>query len=120
MAKTAIHTHLHPSPHLLLDGEHAIISVRTHIKVLFGRFLISALLATIGILVMVVVNNTTARLIIGGITLVIILAVLAAPVLRWFSWTYTLTNVRLIEQRGVVKRTGRVIPLSRINDVAFE
>ena len=50
------------------------------------------------------------------------LALLGAviPFLRWFLWTYTLTNKRIVEQKGILTRTGRVIPLSRINDVAFE
>jgi uncharacterized membrane protein YdbT with pleckstrin-like domain len=42
------------------------------------------------------------------------------PFLRWYLWTYTLTNKRIVEQRGILTRSGRVIPLSRINDVAFE
>jgi uncharacterized membrane protein YdbT with pleckstrin-like domain len=42
------------------------------------------------------------------------------PFLRWYTWTYTLTNKRIVEQRGILTRTGRVIPLSRINDVSFE
>ena len=42
------------------------------------------------------------------------------PFLRWYLWTYTLTNKRIVEQKGILTRTGRVIPLSRINDVAYE
>ncbi|MCL2091840.1 MAG: PH domain-containing protein [Micrococcales bacterium] len=115
------HTHLHPSPQLLLDGEHAIVSVRTHIKILFGRLAISLLFVAVGVLVGATLASTaTPRLVIAGVTLVAVAIVLAKPLLQWFFWTYTLTNVRLIEQRGVIKRSGRVIPLSRINDVAFE
>ena len=56
------------------------------------------------------------------IAVAVVLAVLGAviPFLRWFLWTYTLTNKRIVEQKGILTRTGRVIPLSRINDVAFE
>ena len=42
------------------------------------------------------------------------------PFLKWLTWTYTLTNKRIVEQKGILTRTGRVIPLSRINDVAYE
>jgi membrane protein YdbS with pleckstrin-like domain len=34
--------------------------------------------------------------------------------------TYTVTNRRLITRQGILTRTGRDIPLFRINDVAYE
>src|ERR1019366_2900753 len=42
------------------------------------------------------------------------------PFLRWMTSTYTVTNRRLITRHGIVTRTGRDIPLFRINDVAYE
>jgi len=42
------------------------------------------------------------------------------PFLRWRSSTYTVTNRRLITRHGVLTRTGRDIPLFRINDVSYE
>lgn len=104
---------------LLLDGEHVIISVRTHIKILFARFGVALLIAIAGGAVSLLVGGTVGWWI-AFATFVVLLVVLVPPLVRWFSWTYTLTNVRLIEQRGVIKRAGRVIPLSRINDVSFE
>ncbi|MCL2453722.1 MAG: PH domain-containing protein [Micrococcales bacterium] len=117
-----VHTHAHPrrARQLLLEGEQPVISVRTHIKALFGPFALSLLLIAAGVFAVLQVTTSTPRLIIGGIALVAVLLVLLPPWLRWIFWTYTLTNIRLIEQRGVFKRTGRVIPLSRINNVSFE
>ncbi|MCL2466366.1 MAG: PH domain-containing protein [Micrococcales bacterium] len=107
---------------LLLDGEHIIISVRTHIKVLFARFGIALLVAIAGGATALLIGgrNETVGWWTAGITFVAVLVIVVPPLVRWFSWTYTLTNVRLIEQSGVVRRTGRVIPLSRVNDVSFE
>jgi len=42
------------------------------------------------------------------------------PFLRWLTSTYTVTNRRLITRHGILTRTGRDIPLFRINDVAYE
>ena len=42
------------------------------------------------------------------------------PFLRWMTTTYTVTNRRLITRRGIITRSGRDIPLFRINDVAYE
>ncbi|MCL2422334.1 MAG: PH domain-containing protein [Micrococcales bacterium] len=107
---------------LLLDGEHVIISVRTHIKVLFARFGIALLVAIAGGAVAVLAGqkNETVGWWIAAATFIALLVIVVPPLVRWLSWTYTLTNVRLIEQSGVVRRTGRVIPLSRVNDVSFE
>ena len=52
--------------------------------------------------------------------LVLVVAGSVLPWLRWITWTYTLTNKRIVEQKGILTRSGRVIPLSRVNDVAFE
>ena len=58
--------------------------------------------------------------VIVAIALVLVLWGSVVPFLKWLTWTYTLTNKRLVEQKGLLTRTGRVIPLSRVNDVAFE
>jgi uncharacterized membrane protein YdbT with pleckstrin-like domain len=42
------------------------------------------------------------------------------PAVAWWNRTYTLTNERLATRTGVLRRSGRDIPLTRINDVAFE
>ena len=42
------------------------------------------------------------------------------PFTEWRSRTYTITNERIATRRGVFRRSGRDIPLDRINDVAFE
>jgi membrane protein YdbS with pleckstrin-like domain len=42
------------------------------------------------------------------------------PFLRWLTRTSTLTNERLVTRAGLIRRTGRDIPLERINDVAYD
>ncbi len=41
------------------------------------------------------------------------------PFLRWVSTHYVVTDRRLIVRRGVVARSGRDMPLTRINDISF-
>src|SRR2546423_737378 len=41
------------------------------------------------------------------------------PYLRWRTTLYVLTSDRIITRSGVLSRTGRDIPLSRVNDVSF-
>lgn len=109
------------SQKLLSDGEHVVLSVRTHPKALIGP---------VTLLILVVAGVITAAMlapdnsIVGLVALVIAAPVVvlwvAIPFLRWMTSTYTVTNRRLITRHGIVTRTGRDIPLFRINDVAYE
>ena len=42
------------------------------------------------------------------------------PWLKWLTRTSTLTNERLVTRQGIIRRTGRDIPLDRINDTAYD
>lgn len=109
---------------LMIDGETIVTSTRTHIKVLFVPFFI--LLAVAGA-AGYLYGTVSADPAYGWIRWFIVLAAVVMivwgsliPFITWLAWTYTLTNKRIIEQKGILTRTGRVIPLNRINDVAFE
>lgn len=109
------------SKKLLSDGEHVVLSVRTHGK---------ALIAPVAVLILVVAGVLTAAMLQpGNSRWSLVAAVVAVPVLilwvlipflRWTTSTYTVTNRRLITRHGIITRTGRDIPLFRINDVAYE
>ena len=111
------------SEKLLLDDETVEAETRTHVKVLIVPFLLGLAIMLIGGYFVGVVGDSG-----GGTPRLVGLAVLAVlfvwgtvlPFLRWLTWSYTLTNRRLIEQKGILTRSGRIIPLARINDVAYE
>ncbi|MDR7087616.1 putative membrane protein YdbT with pleckstrin-like domain [Aeromicrobium panaciterrae] len=108
---------------LMVDGEHTVATTRTHIKVLFIPFVILLLVALLEGFVQAKVDgeaNATVRWILVGIAVVLVFFGTLLPFFKWLAWTYTLTNKRIVEQKGLLTRTGRVIPLNRINDVAFE
>lgn len=42
------------------------------------------------------------------------------PWFRWYTTRYVITNERMMVREGLVNRTGRDIPLARIEDVSFE
>ena len=109
------------SQKLLSDGEHVVLSVRTHPKALIGP---------VALLILVVAAVITAAMFAPDNSMVVLVALVAAatvvavwvviPFLRWMTSTYTVTNRRLITRHGILTRTGRDIPLFRINDVAYE
>jgi membrane protein YdbS with pleckstrin-like domain len=108
---------------LMIDGEQTVETTRTHVKKLFLPFAILVIVCiAAGFLVATIGDrgDGTAGWVILGIATILIVWGSFLPFLNWYLWTYTLTTRRIVEQKGILTRTGRVIPLSRINDVAFE
>ncbi len=108
---------------LLLDGEEVVEETRTHIKVLFVPFLFGLVLMGVAGFAVGFIGSRGdgwARGIVIAVAAVLFVITTLIPFLRWYLWTYTLTNLRIVEQRGILTRTGRVIPLMRINDVNYE
>lgn len=60
------------------------------------------------------------RLIVAAVGVVAVLVVGLVPFLRWVTTTYTLTNRRFVMRHGILSRSGRDIPLTRVNDVSFQ
>ncbi len=54
-----------------------------------------------------------------AVSLTVLVAWVVAPVLRWATAQYVLTNRRIIVRNGIVARQGRDMPLARVNDVHF-
>lgn len=108
---------------LMIDGEQTVADTRTHVKVLFLPFLILVLVSGATAFLVNQVGDAGGgwlRWVILLVGVVLVVAGSVLPWLRWITWSYTLTNKRIVEQKGILTRTGRVIPLSRVNDVAFE
>jgi len=111
---------------LMIDGEQTVMTTRTHVKALLVPVII---LFAVSIAGAFLAARTSGYLwggrpivmwLVVALSLVLLLLGSVIPFLRWYLWTYTLTNKRIVEQRGILTRSGRVIPLNRINDVAFE
>jgi membrane protein YdbS with pleckstrin-like domain len=108
---------------LMIDGEQTVTTTRTHVKVLFIPVIILLAVAAAGSFLATRIGNEAngvPRWVVIGVAVVLATWGAVLPFVRWYLWTYTLTNKRIVEQKGILTRTGRVIPLSRINDVAFE
>lgn len=106
---------------LLLDNEQVITVTRTHVKALLAPFLVAVVVMVVAGFSYGYVGDTTGvRPAVVIVALVLLVWLVVVPFLTWLNWTYTLTNKRMIEQRGILTRTGRIIPLSRVNDVAYE
>lgn len=108
---------------LLGDGEVVVLHVRTHGKALVLPAVVLVVSAGLGGAGWGAVRNgdfAWARWVVLALVLLAVLLWSALPFLRWWGTTYTVTSERLITRTGLVNRTGRDIPLARVNDVAFQ
>jgi membrane protein YdbS with pleckstrin-like domain len=105
-------------------NEHIVIETREHWKHLLGAGLI-CLLAIVGVVVVQVIAPAEGFWAwlgaAGWIAFVLVVLIFGVwPWLRWLNRTSTLTDERLVTRSGIVRRTGRDIPLDRINDTAYD
>ena len=104
--------------------EYVVLNLRTHVKALFLAIVIAVVTIVAGAVLTLLVPAGSAqaglRWAILGVAVVILVAGSVLPFLRWATSRYTITNRRLITRSGIITRTGRDIPLYRINDVTYE
>jgi uncharacterized membrane protein YdbT with pleckstrin-like domain len=110
---------------LLSEGERIDLELRPHWKALV--FPVITLLVTCGaagflLTVSQSPSKTTGEvewIAIGVVALGVIFYFTVRPWLRWLFSNYVITNRRLIIRLGFIHRTGRDLPLEKINDVSF-
>lgn len=113
------------APKYLAPGEQVVFHVRSHWKNLVAPVL--ALLAVGALLWFALVwwvpdpeTQAVLRWVIVGLAVVLVAIFSLWPFLTWLTTTDTLTTKRLISREGVLTRTGRDIPIDRVNAVNYE
>jgi len=103
----------------LNDGEEIILDLRPHWFFLFGpsAMLIAAL--ALGIWVATAGDPPDWLAFPVAALAVVALLFFLVRLAQWFTTDFVLTTDRLIYRKGIVSRTGREIPLERVNDVSF-
>jgi uncharacterized membrane protein YdbT with pleckstrin-like domain len=108
----------------LTEGEHLVLRLHRHWKTVLRPFLILAatVIAVLALLLFVsaIRDSAPARIALGVVALVVVVTWVARPLLRWRTTVYELTNRRLRLRAGIISRTGRDFPLSKISDVSFQ
>jgi uncharacterized membrane protein YdbT with pleckstrin-like domain len=107
----------------LSEGEYLVLRLHPHWKTILRPLLVLALIIAAALVLLIMlpssVAKTPVRLGIGAVAVVAAIAWCAVPLLRWRTTTYELTNRRLRLRAGILTRTGRDFPLSRISDITF-
>lgn len=111
---------------LLSDGEHVVVSTRTHVKVLLGPLVV--LLATVFTATFAAAQATRRatevmlllEVGIAAVAVLVLLRYVARPFLAWYTTSYTFTNRRFVTRSGFLAKHGRTVPLNRITGVDYE
>ena len=108
---------------LLAEGEERVLLLHPHWKMLLWPSL-SLLAVAVAALVLEVVIPAgrfaaPGRAAVGAAAVAAAVIWFGVPYVRWRTTTYELTTRRLRLRTGVLSRSGRDFPLTRISDVSF-
>ena len=105
---------------LLGEGETVYAELRPHWKDVFWAAVTLVVLVPTASYVAAVLDNAEGRLAVAVLAVLVLLWFTARPFLRWLTTMYVITDRRVITRQGIVARSGRDMPMSRVNDVSFE
>ena len=108
---------------LLNEGEHVVVTTRTHPKVLLLPLLVLVLTLAVAAYVQPAGRGRAAdisHLVVWILAALVIFWWVVRPVVAWATTHYTFTNRRFIKRSGLIAKQGRTIPLNRISGVDFE
>jgi uncharacterized membrane protein YdbT with pleckstrin-like domain len=109
---------------LLGADENVVMAMRPHIKELIVPALVLLVVSPAATYLAAVMPDGSAqrwlRLAVAVIAALALLRWTVWPFLKWITTSYVVTDRRLITRVGVIARSGRDMPLSRVNDVTFE
>jgi len=105
---------------LLSEGESVVLDLHPHWKVVVLP--VVELLATLGLagFLLAVVDDSIGRYAILGVAALLVLVFFLWPLLKWRTTHFVVTTERVVMRTGVLARSGRDIPLQRVNDVSFQ
>lgn len=108
---------------LLADEEQVVSDLHPHWKAMVWPFAGAVVVVAAAVYGVVALPSGSARgwerLAIGVVAVALVVWWSVIPYVRWRSTHFVVTNHRIITRTGVISRSGRDIPLNRINDVSF-
>jgi uncharacterized membrane protein YdbT with pleckstrin-like domain len=108
---------------LLADDEEVVMALRPHWKLMVWPVIVLLVTSPVVTYLVTKVPDNAARpwlrwaLVIIGV--IVVLRWTVVRFLRWITTSYVITDRRIITRTGIVARTGRDMPISRVNDVTF-
>ena len=108
---------------LLAEDERLVLDLHPHWKALIAPVTVLILTLGVGGFAAAAIPDGDRQGLLRLLVLVVALALLAAysvrPFLKWLTTHFVVTDRRVLMRTGILARTGRDVPLSRINDITF-
>jgi uncharacterized membrane protein YdbT with pleckstrin-like domain len=108
---------------LLTEGESIEFETRPHWRSMIGPSLVLLVtVAAAGFLLATTGSGSVQgylRWAIVLVALVILVVWFVRPLLTWLTTQYVFTSRRIITRTGIIARSGKDMPLSKVNDVSF-
>lgn len=108
---------------LLDENEDVVFDLHPHWKVLIRPVAVAVVTVFVAAFGGAKAGNldqkTPVRFVILAAAIVLIVLFSVAPAVRWVTTHFVLTTKRVVMRTGIVARSGRDIPLFRVNDVTF-
>ena len=111
------------SKKLLSQDEVVVRHMHTHIKTLLPAIIVESILviaAAVGSFSVPENAHYWALPTIWIAVLLLSIPLILVPWIKWITTTYTVTTKRVITRKGIIKRTGHDLPLTRISDIQIE
>lgn len=109
---------------LLTEGESVEFETRPHWRsMIFPSIVLLVTVAVAGYLLATIGSGSVQgwlRWAVVGVALVVIVLWFVRPLLTWLTTQYVFTSRRIITRTGIVARSGKDMPLSKVNDVSFQ
>lgn len=108
---------------LLAEDEEVVLDLHPHWKQLVVPLLLIPVVCGVASYVAFILPDDAARTalrwVIAVVAVLLLLRFSLWPYLKWQTTHYVLTTRRVVIRQGVFGRSGRDIPLTRVNDVSF-
>jgi uncharacterized membrane protein YdbT with pleckstrin-like domain len=108
----------------LADDEEVVLDLHPHWKRLLLPALLVPVVVGVATYLLFVLPDGSTRTPLRWTVIALAVVVLGRfsvwPFVGWQTTSYVLTTRRVVIRRGVFARSGRDIPLTRVNDVSFE
>ncbi len=106
---------------LLAEGETPLLVLRPHVRRLLRPALVLLVLAPAASYAAGAVppgpTQPTVRAVVAGVAALVAARWVVWPFALWWNTVYVLTDERLFERAGIVRRTGHDLPLRKVTDV---
>jgi membrane protein YdbS with pleckstrin-like domain len=104
----------------LTDNESTVVELHEHARTMIGPLVLFLILVAAVIATLLWSTDDRVTWSVVGVCVVIGFFGVFVPWLKWRTTSYTITTQRIAERRGIFTRTGRDIPLYRVNTIETE